>query len=615
MLKLPDCRKLDLDNYLSSSERKELMVRVATKGRRGLEEFVERMSKNKDSSIARRIEKVRKDLETQSGRMKQLIRRKFLHKRQRLEEQYDKFRSRNLEDELKQKLVESSNQPMSIDDLDLEEDSLIDIILGMDNLGRERGKMERWWFRFKERLFRIIGGILRFFVWLLIKLRIMRPTDPGHDIPPYQFMLSFDAMRSPYASIEQNLDRAISQSPDMAKVVENKMGGGLKGSFKRAWEKMTRPDRFKKRVQEMIADELKEKLKETREESKQTKEEVERLLEAEQRRQQELQEEEAHKVKELTKEEKDELEKMYKELSATPLDRVKEDVEKDLKEMGLVEDKDGEMAITNKLLDIFSEIVFNMEMKNIPSYHASKLLSGGVNTGIFSTRRMKSLNEMGQMNIMKSVVESRIYNPGSRSISDDHVYVYEEEKGSIQHVILEFDKSGSMADKRKMEAAKRAILALYRAVKNSNSENIIDLVSFDTRVNVMDLKEAWNAEPGGFTNTGEALNVAKQLFDKTNTLKKSIYLVTDGLPEAFSANGREYAGDFEKSMEYALKYAHELKKIPTLKFTIILLEVKDEKFIDAAKKISDVLSGRIIMTNPQKLASELLVEYSKSGIM
>ena len=127
--------------------------------------------------------------------------------------------------------------------------------------------------------------------------------------------------------------------------------------------------------------------------------------------------------------------------------------------------------------------------------------------------------------------------------------------------------------------------------------------------------EVWSSEPNGFTNTGEALKVAGELLRDSKTSKKNIYLITDGLPEAYTANGREYAGDFEKSMEYALTYAEELKKIPTLKFTIILLEVKDEKFIDAAKKISKVLNGNIILTNPKKLASELLIQYSKTRIV
>ena len=364
----------------------------------------------------------------------------------------------------------------------------------------------------------------------------------------------------------------------------------------------------------MIADELKDKLKETKKESLKRKEELERLLEAEQKHQEEIQEEEGRKVRELDDEERKEMEDFYKEMSESPLERVKDEITDEFEKMGILEKDGDEMAITQRLIEIFSDIVFSMEVKNIPSHYASRFGGGGVSTGIYNARRMRSVDEISRMDIVKSMVESRLYNPSSHTISDENIYVYEEEKGSWQHVILAFDKSGSMAENRRMEAAKRAVLALYKAVKNSNANNVIDLVAFDTRVKVMDLLEVWSSEPNGFTNTAEALKVAGQLLKDTKTSKKSIYLITDGLPEAFTENDREYAGDFEKSMEYALNYAKELKKIPTLKFTIILLEVKDKKFIDAAKKISDVLNGTIIMTNPKKLAAELLIEYSKTRI-
>ena len=615
MMKLPRCDDLDDDFSLSLEERRELLIELATKGAGALDKYVRRLAENKDSSVAKRIEKIRKKLESQSQGMKMEILDRFRKKRKKMQDSFKRIKEGSREKDFQKQMADTNIGGMiSLDDLEIEEDSLIDIILDMDRYGGKVGRFGRFWFRIKEAIIKIFGSLFRFFVWLFIKLHLLHPKEPGHDIPPYQFMLSFAGMRSPYASIESNLPGAISSSPEMSKVVNNRMGGGFKGALKAAWDKMVNPERFKKNVQQMIADELKEKLKENRKESLKKKEELERLLEAEQKRQEELQEEEREKVKDLNEEERRAMEEFNKKMSESPLEKVKEELTGDMEKMGLLA-KDGEdISITSRLIEIFSEIVFSIEVKNIPSHYASKFGGGGVSTGIFNNRRMRSFNEMTRMDIVRSMVESRIYHPQSRRIFDENIYVYEEEKGSWQHVVLAFDKSGSMAENQRMEAAKRAVLALYKAVKNSNPNNVIDLVSFDTTVKVMDLMDVWTSEPTGFTNTGEALKVAARLLKDTKTSKKSIYLITDGLPEAYSANDREYAGDFEKSMEYALTYARELKKIPTLKFTIILLEVKDKKYIDAAKQISDVLKGSIILTNPRKLASELLIEYSKTRI-
>ena len=616
MIELPRCDDLDDEFSLSSEDRRELLIEMATKGAGALDKYSRKLAENKDSSIAKRIEKIRKKLESQSQGMKMEILERFREKRKKTQDAFKRIKEGSPAGNFLRQLADSNlGNMISLEDLGIEEDSLIDIILDMDKYGRKVGGLGRFWFRIKEAVMKIFGSLFRFFVWLFIKLHILRSKELGHDIAPYQFMLSFAGMRSPYATIESNLPGAISYSPEMAKVVKNRMGGGFKGALKTAWDKMVNPEKYKKNVQRMIADELKDKLKETRKESLKKKEELERLLEAEQKRQEELQEEERKKVKELDEEERKAMEEFYKEMSESPLEKVKEEITDDMDAMGLLDREGKDISITSRLIEIFSEIVFSIEVKNIPSHYASKFGGGGVSTGIFNNRRMRSVNEMTRMDIVRSMVESRIYHPQSRRIYDENIYVYEEEKGSWQHVVLAFDKSGSMAENRRMEAAKRAVLALYKAVKNSNPNNVIDLVSFDTTVKVMDLMDVWTSEPTGFTNTGEALKVAGRLLKDTKTSKKSIYLITDGLPEAYTADGREYAGDFEKSMEYALTYAKELKKIPTLKFTIILLEVKDKKYIDAAKNISDVLKGSIILTNPRKLASELLIEYSKTRII
>jgi len=77
----------------------------------------------------------------------------------------------------------------------------------------------------------------------------------------------------------------------------------------------------------------------------------------------------------------------------------------------------------------------------------------------------------------------------------------------------------------------------------------------------MDLVQVWEARPSGFTNTGEALKVARELVEKSSQDLKIIYLITDGFPEAYTEGGRGIAGDNARSMAFALEQAAALVRV------------------------------------------------------
>ena len=139
----------------------------------------------------------------------------------------------------------------------------------------------------------------------------------------------------------------------------------------------------------------------------------------------------------------------------------------------------------------------------------------------------------------------------------------------------------------------------------------MDFIAFDSYVKVMDLLQAWQCTPSGFTNTAEALSVANQLIRNSRADNILIYLITDGLPEAYTdpKSGKPRAGDLEKSLNIAVTEAIKLKKLVNLKFTIILLEPKEELYMEAAKTIAQASGGSVIVTDPKELATEMLTSY------
>lgn len=128
----------------------------------------------------------------------------------------------------------------------------------------------------------------------------------------------------------------------------------------------------------------------------------------------------------------------------------------------------------------------------------------------------------------------------------------------------------------------------------------------------MDLVQVWESKPAGFTNTGEALRVARDLVAKSSSDLKIIYLITDGFPEAYTENGRGIAGDNPRSLAYALHEAACLARLRNVRLVHILLEPKDKLFVDAAQQIVGAAHGKLITTDPNRLAADMLMDYSNS---
>jgi Mg-chelatase subunit ChlD len=199
---------------------------------------------------------------------------------------------------------------------------------------------------------------------------------------------------------------------------------------------------------------------------------------------------------------------------------------------------------------------------------------------------------------------------GSRHIDESTSYVYREITSDRVHVVLAFDKSGSMAENNKLDAAKKALLALYVAIRRRHPDATIDVVAFENEVRVLDLLELWECTPGAFTNTAEALRTAHLLLQSSRASRREFFLITDGLPEAYTDDdGRVRAGQLDRAMEHALARADELATVKPLKASILLLRSEHPEYEVAARKLAERLQGELVITDPQHLGVELLIRW------
>lgn len=309
-------------------------------------------------------------------------------------------------------------------------------------------------------------------------------------------------------------------------------------------------------------------------------------------------------------EEKEEARKRAERETEERVKRGEEDrVKRELKERGLLAERNGELAVTYSLVERFARIVLQEESTRLPG-DVRLSLTGTASTGVYEKARLRQPEEVAHLDIPGSLLAARL--EGSHHIDERSSYIYREVTSERVHVVLAFDRSGSMAEGTKLLAAKRAFLALYVAIRRRYPDAVIDVLAFDNDVSVLDLVELWELKPGAFTNTGEALHTAHLLLRASRATRKEVYLVTDGLPEAFTdTDGRVKSGNLATALERALDRARELSTIPGLKFSIVLIRSTNPAFEEAARAIAKTVDGELVVTDPDRLGIELLVRWAR----
>jgi uncharacterized protein with von Willebrand factor type A (vWA) domain len=282
-------------------------------------------------------------------------------------------------------------------------------------------------------------------------------------------------------------------------------------------------------------------------------------------------------------------------------------VERELKERGFVAEKDGTLAVTYGLVERFARLVLEEETRELPA-DVRMSLAGGASTGMYEKARLRQPEEIAHLDLPSSILAAR--QAGLRHIDESTSFVYREVTSERVHVVLAFDRSGSMAEGEKLPAAKKALLALYVAVRKRHPDATIDVVAFDNRVDLLDLVELWECKPGAFTNTAEALRTAFLLLRASRASRREVYLVTDGLPEAYTdSEGAVRSGNLPAAMEAALARARELATVRPLKFSLVLIRSDHPEYEAAAREIARTLEGTLVVTDPNRLGVELLVRW------
>ena len=284
-------------------------------------------------------------------------------------------------------------------------------------------------------------------------------------------------------------------------------------------------------------------------------------------------------------------------------------VERELKERGFVAERRGELVVTYGLVERFARLLLEEESQRLPG-DVRMSLRGGGSTGVYEKARLRRPEEVAHLDVPGSLLAARMV--GSKHIEESTSYVYREITSERVHIVLAFDRSGSMSEEGKLEAAKKAVLALFVAIRKRYHDATVDLIAFDNEVQVLDLVELWECRAGSFTNTAEALRATHLLLRASRATRRELYLITDGLPEAYTdETGKVRSGQLDVAMEHALERARELSTVSFLKSTVLLLKSKHPEYEPAARAVARTLGGEMVVTDPGHLGVELLVRWAR----
>jgi uncharacterized protein with von Willebrand factor type A (vWA) domain len=615
---LPDCSQGIYTPFrLTNREKRELVRKLAETGFKGIDEFLE--SDRKEGAAADKLEQLREQMQEHLEKIRTL-RRKALDDQIRRMVDQGEISSRMTSDSL---LDESGFRRYASEEIrgEILASELIGALEGrvsLEDRVEKVGFLMSLWNAVKRFFIRILSWIIGLFYRLRKRIgqrkgRSRKMEEDGKERGAIS--LPFPSLERDLSKWERKMDERLDTDKNLQKAVDQRLSdnyGYTSGTIR--LRRTSDPEWYRNEARKVLREEVERKAKKRDDELRKEKErsmEKKRLFDRSEKERRE-------EIMRMEKAFEKDMSEVKKGLEDGSRETVKKQLISALANMGYLkrvafreemEETAGEWEITEALVEKFSELIYAEVMqkrKGMKDQRGRQVSDAGV----YEKARLRTVSEESRMDILQTIVNTRINHPGDRTIDPHDITVLREVTTSEMHAVIIMDVSGSMEENFRMEAAKRSVLALTQAVKRDNPKNRVDLISLSTRAKPMSLRDVMTVEPRGFTNHQEALGLARTIFDRSRADKKLLFLITDGLPEAYiSPSGEAVAGDLEKAMDMAISEASGLLRYPDLVFNIFLLEPEDDAFVSSARRIAKEGGGDVIVADPKQLASRVLGTY------
>jgi Mg-chelatase subunit ChlD len=193
--------------------------------------------------------------------------------------------------------------------------------------------------------------------------------------------------------------------------------------------------------------------------------------------------------------------------------------------------------------------------------------------------------------------------------------VFEREDSARAATVLAIDLSRSMGERGYLLAAKQLALALQTLVRTRFPRDILLLAGFSEAARALEPRElprlTWDRYGYG-TNIQEALRLARTLLAAHRGLQRNVILLTDGEPTAHrDAAGTIHFGHppFPATLTETYAEANRLRR-DGLSLCVCVLS-SQLQVVRFARELTRHAAGDLIFTDPDDLASAVIVEYGK----
>ncbi|MGH7803572.1 MAG: hypothetical protein ACREQJ_04440, partial [Candidatus Binatia bacterium] len=426
----------------------------------------------------------------------------------------------------------------------------------------------RFWQRVYNFFWRIVRAIWHALLGLLGLRRkhAWRAKALGIGIP---------GLNGPGIELEMDLASALRSNPDLRRRIRRGMGETFSVRTRRMWRILLGIENYAQVAQEILEREAAQAAKNRLAQSESQNKKLSDELSKDQREREDQENLLKEELDRLDRAEAAEEARLRETLANRPAGELKRMVTEELEAAGLVEKLGDGLKLTGRFLDTFAALVYTEEAKGVAAVRESALGSSIEGEGILEKTRMLSYAETGHMDAVGTLVTARTRHPHVRHLLDEDVLVYREQRATQVHIVIIVDQSLSMEENDRITAAKRAALALYYQTRRKGARHRIDFILMETSVRRASVADVWDAKPKGFTNVGRALHVAHELLERSRANRKILFLVTDGLPEAVTFEGKDVAAKPDEALQYAMRSAARLRRINGLAFSLVLLEAKD----------------------------------------
>jgi Mg-chelatase subunit ChlD len=586
---LPDCGSLeDPLEVLSGAERRELLRRMAHGGTDAVEEWIEERAEE-DPRWRGLLEEARQRLREELEEERERLEREHATREERIQQEYTE-REQELaqrRSQLQDRLADVREERGEVVDRALETSRLGQMATGEED--EELGLLARFW----RWLRRIVLRTLAFFkgLWSHREGAEVKITAPGTQ-----------------AEASVDVSKALASNPAFEREARERLKQDpLKERVKRLRDRLLGRRDYDEIVADLVEQDLVEARDEELEEVQEQEQEVESEVEEVTREKRTVEREREQKLQEMQRRKREAEEELARRAEEDPIQELAGEVKQDLERVGLLEE--GEPTL--RMLNALSDVLFETEVEGLEGTTPAPLSRPQGAEADIQKHPLTTLEERSRLSLVDSVVNARTRHPNVDRITDQDLIVHRNTEPSRAHVVLITDISASMEESDRIGAAKRATLALHGAVHHHGPQHAVNVVLMETEVRLASLTEVWEAEPRAFTNTEGALKLARRLLLSDPADVHMVVLVTDGLPEAIMDGGEGVATHPGEARAHAVEAAKDLAKIEDLHFTTLLLEPDDEEFVEAAGEIGEVLEGDVIKTDPEDLAGDLVVEFSK----